>query len=134
VSRPPRDPLLAIAAVIRDPAGRYLVIRRAPGITAPGYWQPVTGRPERGEALEAAVVREVKEEVGMDVRVVREAWRCRTEDQRFLLVWYDTACVGEACLVLKADEVAEARWVTPEEALGLSPMFPGTRKFFEERL
>ena len=109
---PPRDPLLAIAAVIRDPAGRYLVIRRAAGISAPGYWQPVTGRPERGETLEAAVVREVKEEVGVDVRVERETWRCRTADGRFLLVWFEASCVGEGCLILKADEVAEARWVT----------------------
>lgn len=42
-----------------------LALRRSPGRTLPGVWQPVTGRVERGERGLEAAVREVREETGL---------------------------------------------------------------------
>lgn len=49
-------------------AGRVLVIRRGPGVLNPGYWTLASGRIEPGESQPAALVREVREELGLAVR------------------------------------------------------------------
>lgn len=128
----------AVLAIVRRSDGRYLLIRRADSRPAGGWWTPVTGRLEPGEALESAVVREVLEEVGLAVQVLREERRGTTADGRWRLVWFETALVDDRAafepLRLAADEVAEARWCLPEEALRLAPMFDAHRRFFGELL
>jgi 8-oxo-dGTP diphosphatase len=56
-----------VGAVVRDDAGRLLLIRRGQEPSR-GLWSLPGGRVEPGETLEAAVVREVREETGLDVR------------------------------------------------------------------
>jgi 8-oxo-dGTP pyrophosphatase MutT (NUDIX family) len=128
---------LAIAAVVRRRDGRYLLIRRAASRPGAGYWTPVTGRPNPGESLEGAVVREVKEEVGLAVRVGAEIHRCPAEGAPFLLVWFAAEPADERAadrLTPRADEVADARWVSARDALALRPMFTATAAFFRARL
>jgi 8-oxo-dGTP pyrophosphatase MutT (NUDIX family) len=125
---------LAVAAVLRREDGRYLLVKRAASRPAPGYWTPVTGRVEPGETLSRALEREVREEVGLRVVAGRELHRCPTSDGRFLLVWLEAGVdEGEAArpLVLQPDEVAEAAWLSPAEAVLRAPMFDATRAFFE---
>ena len=51
-----------VAVIIR---GRdVLLIRRGADVPDPGYWAPPSGTIESGESQEAAVIREVREEVG----------------------------------------------------------------------
>ena len=57
-----------VGAVVRDDAGRLLLIRRGHEPSR-GLWSLPGGRVEPGETLEAAVVREVREETGLEVRV-----------------------------------------------------------------
>jgi 8-oxo-dGTP diphosphatase len=59
-----------VGAVIRDEAGRMLMILRGhePG---KGLWSIPGGRIEPGESDEQAVVREVREETGLEVRCGR---------------------------------------------------------------
>jgi 8-oxo-dGTP diphosphatase len=125
-------PGLAVAAVLAREDGRYLLVRRAAGRPAAGYWTPVTGRPEPGEALEAALEREVFEEVGLRVGVGRELHRCPTEGAPYVLVWFEARLSPghEAVVRPDAREVGEARWVSPGEALALAPLFEATRAFF----
>jgi ADP-ribose pyrophosphatase YjhB (NUDIX family) len=62
----PRVP--CVGAVVRDDAGRLLLIRRGHEPSR-GLWSLPGGRVEPGETLEAAVEREVREETGLAVRV-----------------------------------------------------------------
>ena len=57
-------------AIILFPSNRILLIKRD---TVPfkGYWALPGGRMDPGETVEQTVVREVKEETGLDVTVVR---------------------------------------------------------------
>src|SRR3954447_9715132 len=63
--RPPLVP--CVGAVVRDDAERLLLIRRGHEPSR-GLWSLPGGRVEPGETLEQAVVREVREETGLDVR------------------------------------------------------------------
>ena len=122
----------AIVAVLRR-NGRVLAIRRGPGVPRPGYWQPLSGKVEPGETQEQAVVREVREEVGLTVSPLAKVWESETDDGLFRLHWWTAdATTGE--VVPDPVEVAETRWVTPEEFLALTPVFDGDREFFERIL
>lgn len=60
------DPKLAVAVVIeRD--GLLLLGRRGPTASMAGRWSFPAGFVERGEVVEAAAMREAKEETGLDI-------------------------------------------------------------------
>src|SRR3954466_12295448 len=63
----PQPVVPCVGAVVRDAAGRLLLVRRghAPGR---GLWSLPGGRVEPGESVEQAVAREVREETGLTVR------------------------------------------------------------------
>ena len=54
-------------AVVRG--GRALAVRRGPGGAAAGKWELPGGKVEAGEGDAQALARELKEELGIDVRV-----------------------------------------------------------------
>lgn len=119
----------AIVAVVRR-ADRVLAVRRGPAVSRPGYWQPLSGKVEPGETQAQAVVREVLEEVGLTVSAGAKVWESETDDGHFRLHWW-TADGNRGEVVPDLVEVAEARWVTPEEFLALDPIFEGDREFFD---
>ena len=106
-----------------------LVIQRGPKSVLPGYWAPLSGRIEPHESQEEAVVREVREEVGLSVTPLANVWECDTDDGSFHLHWW-TAEAEPGELVPDPSEVNDARWVTPDEFLKLEPTFAGDRDFF----
>ncbi len=128
----------AIAAVVRRDDGRYLLVRRARGVSAGGYWTTVTGKPDPGESLAEALRREVREEVGLSVTAGAELYRCDTHDRRFVIIWFEAALDEPASaygpLSLLVAEIDQALWLTAQEAAGCDPMFPDTRRFFEARV
>ena len=126
---------MAVAAVLDLDDGKTLLVKRAPGRAAAGYWTPVTGRVEPGETLAEACVREVREETGLAVIVGEEMFRCDTVGADFELVWLAVRLSpGEDPHALRAaDEIAEARFVSYADAAELAPMFAVTRAFYAER-
>ncbi|MEU5889486.1 NUDIX domain-containing protein [Streptomyces sp. NPDC047461] len=122
----------AIVAVLLR-AERLLVVRRGPTISRPGYWQPLSGRVEPGETQREALLREVREEVGLTVVPLAKVWESETDDGRYRLHWW-TARADEGEVVPDPVEVAEARWITPEEFPALDPIFEGDLEFFDRIL
>jgi 8-oxo-dGTP diphosphatase len=118
-----------VAAIIRR-GDRFLLGRRAPHKkSAPGYWCPVSGRVEAGESLEAAVVRECFEEVGLRAEVKRKVAICDTRDGTAEIHWFllwEEGWGGPDPLpepYLANDEHSELGWFTAEEMLKLAPFF-----------
>lgn len=59
--------LLVVAVALIDPDGRVLIAQRPEGKHMAGLWEFPGGKVEAGERPEAALVRELKEELGIDV-------------------------------------------------------------------
>jgi 8-oxo-dGTP diphosphatase len=116
--------VVAVGAVVVDDTQRVLLVRRArpPSI---GVWTLPGGRVEAGESIEAAIVREVREETAIRTRIVcalgivpieREGFAYAIHE--YLLVALDEPAVPHA-----GDDAAEARWTARGDmaALGVSP-------------
>ena len=120
-----------VALISRGDA--YLVIKRGPDVAMPGYWTPPSGSIEPGETQAEAVVREVKEEVGLNVRAIEKVWSCPSHDGAFELHWWTTELVG-GVLRLDKNEVSAAQWTTPPDFEMLERTFEDDREFFRSVL
>ena len=98
--------------IVLDEAGRLLVIRRGQEPSL-GRWSIPGGRCLPGEAREAACVREVAEETGVQVRVLRAAGRVALDAPdggSYDVV--DFLCEAVGGELRAGDDALEARWVT----------------------
>ena len=106
---PPPRPLEVVAAVIEDD-GAVLACRRRPGKAAAGRWEFPGGKVEAGESPEQALTREIREELGIGIRIVSHL----TSDV--------TGPIRLVCLLAELDSVRpvsstdhdELRWVARE--------------------
>lgn len=116
----PDRPFLAVsAAIVRD--GKVLIIRRAAGLATGIYTLP-GGVVEVGETLTQAVIREVREETGLDIEPValagyREMVQRDRENKvarHFVILCFAARWLsGEP--VPDISEVSEAVWRHPDE-------------------
>lgn len=117
---PQASAVAAVGAVVLDGAGRVLVVRRGrpPGL---GDWSLPGGRLEPGETAVAAVVREVLEETGVDVRVVCALGVVRVEREGFAYVIEEHLLtpIGDAPEPAAGDDASDARWAERSEVVGL---------------
>ncbi|MGB9128590.1 MAG: NUDIX domain-containing protein, partial [Thiobacillus sp.] len=63
--RDAQNELIVVAAVLTQPDGRVLLAQRPQGKVYAGYWEFPGGKVEPGESLEAALARELHEELGI---------------------------------------------------------------------
>lgn len=70
MSGPPKTPLLTVDCVVFDRAGRLLLIRRANPPFKGRYALP-GGFVDIGETVEAAALRELEEETGIEGKIIR---------------------------------------------------------------
>ena len=108
-------------AVVRDDAGRLLVVRRgrAPGA---GLWSLPGGRIEPGETPAEAAVREVHEETGLEVEVEEVLITAIVGDGGFRVQDFAARVVGGS--LRAGDDAEEVRWADETE-LATLPLTPG---------
>ena len=121
-------------AVVRR-KGKVLMIRRAEHIErAPGFWGLPGGVLEKGEIPGEGAVRELKEELNLDGTAVRLMGTSPSMSGRYDLFWVEVAVQDLSPLAPHSDEVAEARWVTPQQFQELDPLIPGATDGFRRFL
>lgn len=106
-------PIVVVAAVIiRD--GRVLLTRRAEGQHLAGMWEFPGGKLEPEESPEEALVRECREECGIEVEVneILDVTHHRYPDKEVLLLFY--RCELDSGEVRHL-QVADHAWVAPPE-------------------
>ncbi len=99
-----------VVAVLRRGA-EILMIQRADGIKFGGAWCFPGGAIEPGETSSAALVRELREELALDVQPDRAVWRWVREDGRLEIEWWLADIVAGSPDPNPA-EVQRAEWMT----------------------
>ncbi|WP_293880430.1 (deoxy)nucleoside triphosphate pyrophosphohydrolase [Sphingomonas sp.] len=105
--------MLVVAAALVDGEGRVLVQRRPPGKSLAGLWEFPGGKPESGESPELALVRELREELGIEVSapdLTAAAFASEALGERHLILLL-YLCRGWTD-VPKPLHATELRWVT----------------------
>ena len=113
-----------MGAIIKDPRGRLLLIKRGHAPQA-GRWSLPGGRVEPGETDQQAVIREIREETGLEVQcdqLVGSVQRPWPPDA--VLEIRDYAATVTGGTLGAGDDAAEVRWVSPAE-LGRLPLTSG---------
>ena len=108
--------MIAVVAALAAKEGRLLIAQRPMGRHMGGKWEFPGGKLEKGETPEAALRRELKEELGVDADIgpIRAAIPFSYPEKDVLLLFYSARLMGEPKPI---DEAALA-WVTPDELAG----------------
>ncbi|MDD5206972.1 MAG: 8-oxo-dGTP diphosphatase MutT [Desulfobacterales bacterium] len=120
-------PHLEVAAGLIQRRGKILITKRPVGSHLAGYWEFPGGKKEEGETLPECLEREIREELGVDVRVERFLCRVEHEYERksISLHLYKCSAPDEEPVPIGCESLA---WVEPKE-LGNFLMPPADEKF-----
>ena len=116
---------LVLRGVLQDTDGRFLLMQRSVrGKGWPGKWEFPGGKVDPGEEIGAALVREWKEETGLDILVDHfvDAFEWEREQDRILYLVFRVKSVSSAP-VLISDEHDAFGWFDRQamRALDISP-------------
>ncbi|MEY4990302.1 MAG: hypothetical protein RIS08_528 [Actinomycetota bacterium] len=102
---------VVVAAIIQNSQGEYLCCKRGDWKSAPNKWEFPGGKPEHDEYLEEALIREIREELGVEIKVVRQFDRSKTGE--IDLVCFVCELVGGT--PSESTDHSELRWVREED-------------------
>lgn len=110
-------PAIVVGAAVIERGGRYLVTRRLPGVHLAGQWEFPGGKCDPGESLDACIMRELREELNVEVSVGDELFSVTHDypDRRVEL--HFVRCVLNATPAPQLGQ--EMRWVPRQELKAL---------------
>jgi 8-oxo-dGTP pyrophosphatase MutT (NUDIX family) len=123
---PPIRKVGVVGVLVRD--NRLLVIKRSQLVRAPGRYCFPGGGMEPGETEEQTLVREMQEELGVEVQPIRRLHRSVTP-WRVDLRWWLSTVAAEAELVPHPAEIESFGWYTVEELLKVAALLDSNRDF-----
>ncbi len=106
------DPKLAVGVLVTK-NGRLLLGRRAEGAREAGRWSFPAGFVERGETVEAAAVRETREETGLEVDLDELVGVYSESGETVVLIVYAGSLVGGS--EQADDDLDMLGWFEPSE-------------------
>ncbi|QCQ91942.1 NAD(+) diphosphatase [Rhodococcus sp. SGAir0479] len=130
---PRTDP--AVICLVHDGGDRVLLARQPSW--PPRMFSVLAGFVEAGESLETCVVREIREEVGVDVSDVRYLGSQPWPFPRSVMLGFAAVADPAAAFTFTDGEIAEAHWFTREQvrrALGAGDWASATRQSSDAEL
>ena len=122
-------PPAAVVAIITLER-KFLVIKRSATVRSPNQFCFPGGMIEVGETPQVALVREMNEELNIDVTPLQEVWSSHTP-KGTRLHWL-TATSNQLDRVFpNPNEVASFQWLEMEEIIKLDDVLFSNQKFFE---
>lgn len=117
----PKTPLLTVDCVVFDRAGRLLLIKRANPPHRGKYALP-GGFVDVGETVECAALRELKEETGVEGRILRliGVYSSPKRDPRGHTVSVAFLVRPRSTRIVGGDDAASAEWVAEWKGLKLA--------------
>lgn len=109
---------LGVAGVVVNNLGQWLVVKKAySGLK--GHWSLPAGFVNEGETVDEAILREIKEETGIDCVVSGligfRSGVIREEISDNMAIFYCRMMDEGQPLIIQEDELLEAGWVDPRE-------------------
>jgi ADP-ribose pyrophosphatase len=115
---PPQAIIIAVGAVVLDAADHVLLVKHVPQRKSfwQGKWICPGGRLQVGEGIEAGILREVREETGLDIRLGRplvpfERIISGEGGVRLHVIYIDYLAEKIGGVLQPADDVGEAIWI-----------------------
>lgn len=126
-----KDPIPVTCALIHL-EGRILAVQRSASMSHPMMWEFPGGKVEDGESHEACIIREIREELGVEIRVGEALASCRHDygDKAILLLPFRAEIVSGTPVL---HEHAALFWGSPAEIAGLD-LAPADRKLLDMHL
>jgi 8-oxo-dGTP diphosphatase len=113
-----QQPIPVVCAII-ERGNVFLTARRAPGQSNADFWEFPGGKVHSGETAEAALERELREELGVRIVITTPL-----PSHVFSYPWITIELIPFVCTLVEgepfAHEHAEVRWLDAAEALLLS--------------
>ncbi len=111
-----KTPIVAVNLAIINGENRLLIAKRAADKPMPNKWEFPGGKLEENESLEACGVREIKEELELDISIELYLGyeHIHYQHKDFILHLF-TARLKEAGQKFVLNEHSDARWLTLEE-------------------
>ena len=110
------NPGVGAAAVVRDGAGRVLLVQRGPGQHGAGAWCFPCGFVEWGEDVRAAAAREAREEAGVEMtvgEVLQVASNFHDPEKPTVGIWFAARLVDRHATPVAGDDAVAVGWFDP---------------------
>lgn len=112
-------PLQVVCAVIQNSAGEILACQRSASTSHPGKWEFPGGKVEPDESPEAAIKREIVEELGVNITIIKSLTTVNHNYPDFAIALQPFLCSLTETETPTALEHAQIKWISPSEATDL---------------
>ncbi len=111
---------LVVHVWIKNSKGDYLISKRTPNKTFPNMWETTGGSAVLGDTSIEAALREVKEEIGIDLnerdgRLIHTSKYQHKDFPQFADVYLFKSEVNIKNVIYQEDEVCDAKWASEKE-------------------
>lgn len=126
--------------IINDKKQVLLQKRSANKRFNPNKWALCAGHVDAGESLESSALRELKEEIGIDVAIndlkpfAEREFTIRDSNSHITYFYYTKSNLNEKDFIIQKEELSEVKWFDIDEVINMIKSKDDSTVFREERV